>query len=136
MLDERDLFALSNLIDEKITASEARMTAHMSKEIASSEERMTRRIADSEERMTRRIADSEERMTRRIADSENRTFHKVSVMMESYFEPKFNLLAENQQMILDTMVPKQRIEEIEDELAILRSVVRLHSEQIAELKKA
>ena len=125
MLDERDLFALSNLIDEKITASEARMTAHMSKEIASSEERMTRRIADSEERMTRRIA-----------DSENRTFHKVSVMMESYFEPKFNLLAENQQMILDTMVPKQRIEEIEDELAILRSVVRLHSEQIAELKKA
>ncbi len=114
MLDERDLFALSNLIDEKITASEARMTAHMSKEIAS----------------------SEERMTRRIADSENRTFHKVSVMMESYFEPKFNLLAENQQMILDTMVPKQRIEEIEDELAILRSVVRLHSEQIAELKKA
>jgi len=125
MLDERDLLALSNLIDEKITASEARMTAHMSKEIASSEERMTRRIADSEERMTRRIA-----------DSENRTFHKVSVMMESYFEPKFNLLAENQQMILDTMVPKQRIEEIEDELAILRSVVRLHSEQIAELKKA
>ena len=125
MLDERDLLALSNLIDEKITASEARMTAHMSKEIPSSEERMTRRIADSEERMTRRIA-----------DSENRTFHKVSVMMESYFEPKFNLLAENQQMILDTMVPKQRIEEIEDELAILRSVVRLHSEQIAELKKA
>ena len=90
------------------------MTAHMSKEIAA----------------------SEERMTAKIAASEDRTFHKVSVMMESYFEPKFSLLAENQKIMMETLVPKSRVEEIEDELALLRSVVRLHSEQIAELKKA
>ena len=114
MLDEKDLLALSKLIDEKITASEERMTAHMSKEIAA----------------------SEERMTAKIAASEDRTFHKVSVMMESYFEPKFSLLAENQKIMMETLVPKSRVEEIEDGLALLRSVVRLHSEQIAELKKA
>ena len=118
MLDEKDLLALSKLIDEKITASEERMTAHMSKEIAASEERMTAH------------------MNKEIAASEERTFHKASVMMESYFEPKFSLLAENQKIMMETLVPKSRVEEIEDELALLRSVVQLHSEQIAELKKA
>ena len=114
MLDEKDLLALSKLIDEKISASEERMSLHISREIAASEERMTEKIAASEEN----------------------TFHMVSVMMESYFEPKFNLLAENQRIMMETLVPKSRVDEIEDELALLRSVVRLHSEQIAELKKA
>ena len=125
MLDEKDLLALSKLIVEKISASEERMSLHISREIAASEERMTEKIAASEERMTEKIAASEEN-----------TFHKVSVMMESYFEPKFNLLAENQRIMMETLVPKSRVDEIEDELALLRSVVRLHSEQIAELKKA
>ena len=30
----------------------------------------------------------------------------ASVLMESYFEPKFNLLFENQQTMLETLAPK------------------------------
>ena len=35
----------------------------------------------------------------------------ASVLMESYFEPKFNLLFENQQTMLETLAPKSRVEE-------------------------
>ena len=34
------------------------------------------------------------------------------------------------------MTPKNRVEELEDEVSFLKSVIRMHSEQIAELKKS
>jgi phage gp36-like protein len=60
----------------------------------------------------------------------------ASVLMESYFEPKFNLLFENQQTMLETLAPKSRVEELEEEVAFLRSVIRQHSREIEELKHA
>ena len=50
--------------------------------------------------------------------------------------PKFNLLAEGQQTLLETLAPKSRVEELEEEVDFLKSIIKLHSEQIAELKKA
>ena len=60
----------------------------------------------------------------------------ASVLMESYFEPKFNLLFANQQTMLETLAPKSRVEELEEEVAFLRSVIRQHSREIEELKHA
>lgn len=60
----------------------------------------------------------------------------ASVLMESYFEPKFNLLFENQQTMLETLAPKSRVEELEEEVAFLRSIIRQHSREIEELKHA
>ena len=58
------------------------------------------------------------------------------VLIESSIIPKFNLLAEGQQTLLETLVPKSRVEELEEEVDFLKSIIKLHSEQIAELKKA
>ena len=60
----------------------------------------------------------------------------ASVLMESYFEPKFKLLFENQQTMQNQLTPKHRIEELEDEIAVLRAAVRQHSTEIAKLKQA
>ena len=60
----------------------------------------------------------------------------ASVLMESYFGPKFNLLFENQQTMLETLAPKSRVEELEEEVAFLRSIIRQHSREIEELKHA
>lgn len=56
-------------------------------------------------------------------------------MKESYFEPKFKLLFENQQAMLEQLAPKSRLEELEDEVAVLRAAVRQHSTEIAKLKQ-
>lgn len=64
------------------------------------------------------------------------TASSTRVLIESSIMPKFNLLAEGQQTLLETLAPKSRVEELEEEVDFLKSIIKLHSEQIAELKKA
>lgn len=64
------------------------------------------------------------------------TASSTRVLIESSIMPKFNLLAEGQQTLLETLAPKSRVEELEEEVGFLKSIIKLHSEQIAELKKA
>ena len=67
-----------------------------------------------------------------ITTSENR----MKVMMESYFDPKFNLLYENQQIMMEQLAPRSRVDDLEDEVKFLKSVVRQMNDEIQKLKKA
>ena len=61
--------------------------------------------------------------------------HRLNVVLESAIMPKFNLLAESQQTILETLTPKSKTEELEEELDFLKSVVRSQSQRIDALEK-
>lgn len=60
--------------------------------------------------------------------------------MMAYFEssimPKFDLLAEGQQAILDKLVPRSRVDELEEEIKLLKIVIRQMNADLQELKKA
>lgn len=60
--------------------------------------------------------------------------------MIAYFEaaimPKFDLLADGQKTLLETMAPKSRVEELEDEVAFLKQMLRTIASEVNELKKA
>ena len=86
----------------------------------------------SEQRLFGKIVESEQRMTGKIEESENR----MKVMMESYFDPKFNLLYENQQIMMEQLAPRSRVDDLEDEVKFLKSVVRQMNDDIQKLKKA
>jgi archaellum component FlaC len=86
----------------------------------------------SEQRLFGKIEESEQRMTGKIEESENR----MKVMMESYFDPKFNLLYENQQIMMEQLAPRSRVDDLEDEVKFLKSVVRQMNDDIQKLKKA
>lgn len=58
------------------------------------------------------------------------------VLMESEFGPKFNLLAEGQQVILEKLVPRSRVDDLEDEVRFLKSVIRRMDDDLQQLKKA
>lgn len=60
----------------------------------------------------------------------------MRVIVESEITPKLNLLADGQKTLLETLAPKSRVQELEEEVGFLKSIIKLHSEQIAELKKA
>lgn len=60
----------------------------------------------------------------------------MRVIVESEITPKLNLLADGQKTLLETLAPKSRVQELEEEVDFLKSIIKLHSEQIAELKKA
>ena len=61
--------------------------------------------------------------------------HRLNVVLESAIMPKFNLLAGGQQTILETLTPKSKTEELEEELDFLKSVVRSQSQRIEALEK-
>ena len=60
--------------------------------------------------------------------------------MMAYFDaailPKFDLLADGQKAILAAVTPKSEIEELKNEISVLKLAVRTMSQEIAELKKA
>ena len=62
--------------------------------------------------------------------------NRMKVMMESYFDPKFNLLYENQQIMMGQLAPRSRVDDLEDEVKFLKSVVRQMNDEIQQLKKA
>ena len=112
----------------RIEASEQRM----SEKIEASEQRMSEKIEASEQRLSEKIEASEQRMSEKIDEAENR----MKVMMESYFDPKFNLLMENQQIMMEQLAPRSRVDELEDEVKFLKSIVRQMNDEIQQLKKA
>lgn len=110
MLDKQDLQAIKELIDTSIAASEERMTAKIDTSIAASEERMTAKIDASENRIM--------------------TYIETAVM------PNFQLLAEGHQTLLETLAPKSRVDNLEDDVVFLKSVVKSLMQEVSELKKA
>ena len=78
------------------------------------------------------IDELDTRMDKKMTDFKRDTI----AMMEAYFNPKFNLLAEGQKNILETLAPKNRVEQLEEEVDFLKTVIRALSRDVAELKKA
>nr|DAL73623.1 MAG TPA: hypothetical protein [Caudoviricetes sp.] len=90
-------------------------------------------IQDLLDTQTARMMDAMEAQKKEILQE---TAAATRVLIESSIMPKFNLLAEGQQTLLETLAPKSRVEDLEEEVDFLKSIIKLHSEQIAELKKA
>ena len=60
----------------------------------------------------------------------------LNVVIENQIDPKLRTLAEGQQALLEKLAPKSRVEELEEQVDFLQSVLKLHSREIEELKKA
>lgn len=106
MLDEKDLQAIAKLMDEKISASESR-------------------TADRADRQSQELQGN-------IRDSESR----LLAMMEAYFGPKFDLLADGQKLIREQMVTRDDLADLESRLDVLEAVTRRNVREIDKLKKA
>ncbi|MCI9156113.1 MAG: hypothetical protein HFF44_04110 [Lawsonibacter sp.] len=60
----------------------------------------------------------------------------IKVRLDVEVKTQFNLLAEGQQTILDTMVPKDQTDELEADVVVLKTAVRMLTQDVAELKEA
>ena len=151
MLDERDLQAIAQLIDSKLQESEQRTVQLIDSKLQESEQRTAQlidsklkeseqrtmgAIKESEQRTMGAIKESEQRTMGAIKESEQRTMQGAATLMESYFEPKFQLLAEGIQSLQETQIPRERFENLEEEVAFLHTIVRQHSREIEKLKHA
>lgn len=74
-----------------------------------------------------------------LQEMEKRVLEQFAANMRIIFgsavQPQLNLLAENQQVILEKVAPKSRIEELENKVNFLESTVRWISKDLDERKK-
>ena len=82
------------------------------------------------------LAEHKADMVDMLTEQKSEIMQDASVLMESKFTPRFNLLAEGQQAIIDKLIPISRIERLEGEVNLLKTVVRQLSEDTQQLKKA
>lgn len=71
-----------------------------------------------------------------IDAAEQRIAKSTVALMDAEFSKKFDLLAEGQEVILEKLVPRSRVDDLEDELRFLKSIIRQLNEDVQELKKA
>lgn len=107
MLEEKDLQAIAQLMDSRIGESEKRMAKLMDQRLAQQKQEI---LDESTQRM--------------------------KILLDTEVTPKFNLLAENQKIMLDKLAPKSELEELRSEVSVLKLAIRTMNQEIAELKKA
>lgn len=61
---------------------------------------------------------------------------KTNITIENEIKPQIQALIEGQKTILETLAPKNRVEDLEDEVKFLKSFMYQMSEQLQQLKKA
>lgn len=61
---------------------------------------------------------------------------KIELTQENVVLPRIQALAEGQQTLLETLAPKGRVEALENDVALMKSVIRSLAKEVQELKKA
>ena len=110
VLDSKDLEILQTMMTQIVAASESRMSTKIDESIAASESRRMGHISASESR--------------------------IMAYIESDILPRFDKLADGHKLLLETLAPKSRVEELEEEIAFLKPLVMSTLTDIDKLKKA
>lgn len=117
MLDEKDFQKLDELISHRISAvMENNVMPKM-------DELISRRIGIVMENDV--MPKMDELISRRIG-----------IVMENDVMPKFDLLADGIAGIQEKLVPRSRVDDLEDDVRFLKSMVHQMAEEISRLKKA
>ena len=84
------------------------------------------------EMLAQQKTELEAMMDQKISESENR----MMTFYENRIQPQFDLLAEGHQLIMETMTPKTKTEELEEEIVFLKSVVGSLARRVSDLEAA
>ena len=118
MLDENDLQAIAQLMDTKIRESESRIKDFVSTEVDT------------------KIKESEGRMKDFVETKVNESEGRMLAYIEADILPRFDMLAEGQQLLRQTLAPKERVAALEDEVSFMKQVIKSMARDIEALKKA
>ena len=64
------------------------------------------------------------------------TTQAMNVLIETKVQTQLNILAEGQQAIMEKLVPRSRVDDLEEEIKFLKVIVRKMNEEIQQLKQA
>ena len=159
MLDEKDLQAIAQLMDQKLAQQKQDILGEtdklMDQKLARQKEdilgTMDQKLARQKEdilgTMDQKLAQQKEgilgtmdqKLARQKQEILSETAHQMKALIDLEVTPKFNLLAEELQNVndrLDRLTTPEEFEIMDSRMDTLELVVKKHSREIAELKKA
>jgi len=131
--NEEKILEILTKMQTQMDGMQSRMDGMQSR-MDSMQTQMDTRFAQIDDRfaqMDTRLSQMDAHFTKLDADVAG-----IRVLVDVDIETKLNLLAEGHQTLLETLAPKTKTEELEENYALLRSVVAALSRDVAELKKA
>ena len=132
-MDEKTLLgAIGSMMDEKLTAHELRFD----EKFTAQELRFDEKFAAQELRIDEKFTVQELKLDEKLTAQEDRIMNNFRILFENEVTPKFALLAEGQQMLLEKMAPRSRVDDLEEEVKLLKVFFRQMNEELRELKKA
>lgn len=144
MLDEKDLQAIAQLLAQQKSEIVGELRTEMDARFAEQESKMDARFAQQKSEivgglrteMDARFVEQESRIDARFAQQKKEIMHEVNLLMESYFDPKFNHLADELELMKEKLIGREEVEEASDRIDVLEAVVKIHSREIEKLKKS
>ena len=140
MLDEKDLLAIGQLLDQKLEEKlEQKLEEKLEQKL---EEKLDQKL---EEKLEQKLEDKleqklEDKLDQKLAQQKEEILteatHRMKVLLDAEVKPMFNLLAEDISIIREKMIPESRIEALENDVSVLKSSVRRINQDIRELKQA
>ena len=86
------------------------------------------------------VAQSEKRIMQEVGgliqDTEGRIMKGAAVLIDAEVKPKFDLLAEDISLIREKVEGFENMDKLEDDVFALKAVVKQHTREINQLKKA
>ena len=76
------------------------------------------------------------KLDQKLAQQKVEIMHEVGALIEVDVIPRFSLLADGQKLIREKMLPAEAWDETEERLDVLEAVVKRHSREIENLKRA
>jgi len=145
MLDEKDLQAIAQLMHNETEPLRREISTiyqqlNELKESTATKGELQQSICDLKEAMATKddlqqsICDLKEAMATK--DDLQQSKHESVVLMEAYFDPKFNILADGIAAIREKLEAVDDIGEFKERVEVLEMVVKKHSRDIEQLKRA
>ena len=126
MLEEKDLQAIAQMMDLKLAQQKESIMSETKGLLAQQKQE----LLDVTTQRMKVLLDTE------VSAAEQRIAKSTVALMDAEFSKRFDLLADGLQDIQQKLIPMSRIEALEDDVSLLKQVIRSMSKEIAELKKA
>ena len=122
-------------LDQRFSSQLGQVEEKFSSQLGQVEERFSSQLGQVEERFSSRLDQVEEKLSSRLDQVENR-MDGLSVLLDLEIRKKIDLLVEGQEALMERLPDPAQADDIEHRLSAVEMVVKVHSRDINNLKKA
>ncbi|KAB4866176.1 hypothetical protein GAG84_27125 [Bacteroides thetaiotaomicron] len=144
MIDKEMLAAMQLLLEpinarldelSELKSDVQQLDQRFSSQLGQVEEKFSSQLGQVEERFSSRLDQVEEKLSSRLDQVENR-MDGLSVLLDLEIRKKIDLLVEGQEALMERLPDPAQADDIEHRLSAVEMVVKVHSRDINDLKKA